>query len=129
MSSGHCPAFLFAQLGVRPALFAERAEMYVVVITQLEKERRLACQGRAKGVVKRCEAPLTGGVLAAQNMGQGEQESSPQCPGKPLRFGLGAGVAVLRFGLVDELRPAAVLRGVGKSGCDWCWLCTLLMQY
>ena len=97
MSSGHCPAFLFAQLGVRPALFAERAETPVVMITQLEKERRLACQGRAKGVVKRCEAPLTGGVLAAQNMGQGEHESSPQCPGKPLRFDLGAGGEVLRL--------------------------------
>jgi len=104
MSSGHCSAFLFAQLGVRPALFAERAEMYVVVITQLEKERRLACQGRAKGVVKRCEAPLTGGVLAAQNMGQGEQESSPQCPGKSLQFDLGVGGAIVRLAACGRAR-------------------------
>jgi len=32
----------------------ERAEVPVVMITALEKERRLACQGRAKRVVKRC---------------------------------------------------------------------------
>ncbi len=67
---------------------AERAETDVVMITRLEKERRLACQGRVKRVVKRCEAPLTSGVLTAENIRQGEHESSPQCPGKSLRFDL-----------------------------------------
>ena len=91
---------------------AERAETDVVMITQLEKERRLACQGRAKRVVKRCKAPLTGGVSVAENVSQGEHKGSPQCPGEPLRLDLRAEGTVLRLAACQRCPT----RSRGKKG-------------
>ena len=66
----------------------ERAEMPIVMITALEKERRLACQGRAK----RVHLPLTSGVFAGNNISLGTDSSPPRYPSEPLRLDLGRGV-------------------------------------